>query len=183
MSENSKSCLYGLAAEFEDSDSLKRAAQEARDAGYNDMQAFTPYHVEGLTDILGYRYNKKVLPALILIAIAVGALVAFILQYWTSVVNYPLNIAGLPFNSWPAYIPVIFELGVLFAAVTALVALLVPSGLPLPYHPVFNAPNIELASRNHFFLCVRSTDRHFDFETTQDFLQSLEPVTVSEIQC
>lgn len=171
--------MHGVAAEFEDAESLKDAARKARDAGYREIEAYSPYWVEGLADIL----DKKVvlLPYIVLIFFLVGAAVGFYLQYWTDVVDYPINVAGRPYNSWQAFMIITFELGVLFAGLSALGYFLLKTALPQPYHPIFNTPNIELVSRNRFMLCIRVTDRQFQLQRTKQFLQQLEPLSVNEV--
>jgi len=172
--------MFGLAAEFEDDRQLLKAVRQARAAGYEDINAYTPYYVEGLTEAMGKK-QSNINYFLVLIGLAVGALLGFWLQYWTDVINYPINVGGRPFNSWPAFLIITFEAAILFAALTAVAVLFLRSGLPLPYHPIFNAPNIELASSERFFLVVRVQDRNFQLRQTREFLQSLDPVSVSEV--
>lgn len=181
MSANGNACLYGLIAKFDDAESLLEAANKTREAGYKDVKAFTPYYVEGLNDTLGDRPN--LLPWFVLIGLVVGALIGFALQFHTSVSGYPLNVGGRPLNSWPAFMLVTFEMAILGAALTAVGGMFFRTNLPLPYHPVFNAPGIEAATRNQFFLCVLTTDRRFNMQSTAEFLKSLEPLEVSEVPC
>ena len=179
MSNNA--CVYGLMAEFSDSESLLDAARKTRKAGYKDVQAYTPYWVEGLTDILGKPVNLA--PYVVLIGLVLGAFIGFFMQYYTSVYGYPLNVGGRPLNSWPAFILITFELAVLVSGLMVVGALFFQTGLPLPYHPVFNAPNIAEASRSHFFLCIEAKDGRFNPEETKTFLQELGALEVSEVPC
>jgi hypothetical protein len=103
------------------------------------------------------------------------------MQYYVTVFHFPLNIAGRPLHSWPAYIIITFEMTILLAAISAVLGLLALCGLPMPYHPVFNAPRFAFASRNRFFLCIESTDPIFEVNATCAFLESLEPREVSEV--
>jgi hypothetical protein len=171
--------IYGLLAEFGDANALLEAAARTRAEGYRRIDAFTPFPVEGLADVIGFRERK--LPMLVLAGGIVGALAGYGLQYWSSVIAYPLNIGGRPYNSWPSFVPVTFEMTILFAAFTAVLGMLALNGLPTPYHPVFNVERFALASRDRFFLLVEARDKQFDPERTVAFLRSLEPREVVEV--
>jgi Protein of unknown function (DUF3341) len=171
--------IYGLLAEFDDPDRLLGAAQAAHQDGYRKMDAYTPFPVEHLAEAIGFRATR--LPLLILIGGIVGCVGGFFLQYWVSVSAYPENIGGRPLNSWPAFIPVTFELTILLAALTAVFGMLGLNGLPMPYHPLFNVPRFAEASRDRFFLCIEARDLRFDRESTRRFLQSLQPREVFEV--
>jgi len=166
-------------AEFETPDQLLRAARAAREAGYRTMDAFSPFPIEGLHEEVGFHRTR--LPAIVLIAGTVGALTGFGLQYWVSKISYPLNIGGRPLNSWPSFIPVTFEMTILFAALSAVIGMIVLNGLPMPYHPVFGAPRFAQASQDRFFLAIEAEDPKFDREETKAFLESLNPSAVSEV--
>jgi len=178
---NRENCMHGLVAEFTDGEELVKAAGEARAAGYTKVSAYSPYYVHGLSEALEEEDNP--VPYLVVMALFIGALIGFGLQFYTSTVSYPFNIGGRPLVSWPSFMPITFELGILFAALTAVGFLFIRIGLPLPYHPIFNAPNIETASSNGFFLCIETGDRNFHLQDTRQFLQGLEPVAVSEVGC
>ena len=171
--------LYGLTAEFESPTALVQAVRQAREAGYTCMDAYTPFPVEGLPEALGFRKTK--VPMLILIGGITGALSGYALQYYCAVISYPINIGGRPLNSWPSWIPVTFELTVLFASLTAVFGLLALCGLPMPYHPLFHVPRFSRATRDSFFLCIESKDPRFDRAATSDFLKGLNPREVSEV--
>ena len=119
---------------------------------------------------------------LVLIGGIIGCAGGFYLQYWASVIDYPLNIGGRPLNSWPMFIPVTFELTILVAGLTAVLGLLALNGLPMPYHPVFNVERFQFATRNRFFLCIESADPKFDHEATRRFLESCGPQGVYEVE-
>jgi hypothetical protein len=172
--------LYGLMAEFETTDDLLSAAQRTYAEGYRQIDAFTPFPVEGLAEAIGF--HKTRVPLICLIGGLTGCLGGFFLQWWPSVIGYPLNVGGKPYNSWPSFIPITFELTVLCAGLATVFGMLALNGLPTPYHPVFNAPRFELATRNRFFLCIKARDAKFDVQKTRVFLQSLNAREVSEIE-
>jgi hypothetical protein len=171
--------IYGLLAEFEDANSLVAAARHAREAGYRCMDAYSPLPIEELHEAL--RIHDRRLPLIVLLGGIAGALGGYGLQYWASVVAYPLNVGGKPLHSWPAFIPVAFETTILVAALSAVLGMLALNGLPQPYHPVFNVPRFALASRNRFFLCIESRDPLFDLKTTRAFLEGLHPREVTTV--
>ncbi len=173
------SVIYGLMAEFDDPTSLVTATERAHHEGYRHMDAYSPYPIEELHDALGARHTR--LPLIVLIGGLVGCLGGYALQYWSSVIAYPLNIGGKPLHSWPAFIPVTFECTILAAALSCVLGMLALNGLPMPYHPVFNLPRFALASRNRFFLGIEAKDPKFDLEGTRRFLESLEPREVSTV--
>lgn len=172
--------IYGLMAEFATPQALVDAARDAHEAGYTVMDGFSPFPIEELSEALGMRRTR--LPLIVLIAGLIGGLGGYFLQYYSAVIDYPLNIGNRPYHSWPAFIPVTFELTILCAALGAILGMLGLNGLPMPYHPVFNVPNFTLASRDRFFLAIEATDPIFDREQTRDFLRSLKALEVSEIE-
>lgn len=175
--------LYGLSAEFVDAESLLLAAREARKAGYEEVRAYTPYWVEGLNDILNKRGSFNYVGFLAIGGLIIGALAGFWLQYYSATEAYQLNVGGRPLNSWQVFLLITFEIAVLTAALTVVGTFFVRLNLPLPYHPVFNTPKFELASRDRFFLCIEVTDHQFDLRGTTEFLQNLGPLAVSEVTC
>jgi len=166
-------------AEFDDPTSLVTAAEKARHEGYRCMDAYSPFPIEELHEALGSQHTR--LPLIVLIGGLCGCIGGYGLQYWVSVITYPLNIGGKPLHSWPAFIPVTFECTILAAALACVLGMLALNGLPMPYHPVFNLPRFALASRNRFFLCIESKDPKFELEGTRRFLESLEPREVSTV--
>ena len=173
------STVYGLMAEFDDPTSLVAATQRAHDAGYRSMDAYSPFPIEELHEALGSPHTR--LPLVVLIGGLCGCIGGYALEYWSSVIAYPLNIGGKPLHSWPAFIPVAFETTILVAALACVLGMLALNGLPMPYHPVFNVPRFALASRNRFFLCIESKDPKFDVEGTRHFLETLSPREVTAV--
>jgi len=171
---------YGLMAEFETSEVLLAAAQRTYEAGYRQIDAFTPFPVEGLAEAIGF--HKTRVPLICLIGGLIGCFGGFFLQWWPNVIGFPLNIGGKPYNSWPSFIPITFELTILCAGLATVFGMLALNGFPNPYHPVFNAPRFELATRNRFFLCIKARDQKFDAQKTKEFLQSLKAREVAEIE-
>jgi hypothetical protein len=172
--------LYGLVAEFESPTALVRAANAAREAGYRRMDAYSPFPIEELHHALGLPETR--MPAIVLGGGILGALGGYGLQYWVSLVSYPINVGGRPFHSWPAFIVPTFETTILFAAGAAVLGMILLNGLPMPYHPVFNAPRFVMATRDRFFLCIESQDPKFDQAATRRFLESLGPREVSDVE-
>lgn len=171
--------MFGYLACFATVDELLDEIRRARANGFEEMEAYTPLPVHEVSEALGHK-NKR-LPLLVLIGGIVGACVGFGLQYWTSTIDYPLNIGGRPFNSWPSFIVVTFETTILFAAVTAVLGMFALNGLPQPYHPVFHVPAFQLASRNRFFLLLLSRDPRFVPEEAEAHLSAGPALSVHEV--
>jgi hypothetical protein len=172
--------IYGVIAEFDTADGVLNAAQRAYAEGYREMDAYTPFPVEGLAEAIGF--HQTYVPLICLIGGLMGCAGGFFLQWWPNVIGYPLNIGGRPYNSWPQFIPITFELTVLLAGLATVFGMLALNGFPEPYHPVFNAKNFELASRDKFFLCIEARDEKFEAQKTREFLLSLNAHEVSEIE-
>ena len=172
--------IYGLLAEFSDPNELIAAVRHTREAGYRHMDAYTPFPIEELAEELGVRRSH--LPLIVLAGGIIGGLAGFGLEYWTSAIDYPINVGGRPLFSWPAFIPVAFETTVLGAGLSAVFGMLALNGLPMPYHPVFNVPRFALSSRDRFFLCIKATDPLFDRDATRRFLERFTPRQVSEVE-
>ena len=174
------SSIYGLLAEFESADALVAAAHAAREAGYRKMDAYSPFPIDELAEAL--ELHERKLPLLVLAGGFVGCIAGFGLQYYVSVVAYPLNIGGRPLASWPSFVPVSFELTILIASLCAVFGMLLMNGLPMPYHSLFNSPRFTLASSHAFFLCIESADKKFEREATRDFLLGLKPQGVDDVE-
>lgn len=172
--------IHGLMAEFSEPNELIAAVRRAREAGYCQLDAYTPYPIEEVSEALGFHHNR--LPLLVLIGGILGGLGGYGLQYWASVIEYPINVGGRPFHSWVSFIPITFECTVLVAALTAVLGMLALNGLPMPYHPVFNVPRFALATRDRFFLCIEGTDPLFDRDATRRFLERQVPRSISEVE-
>jgi ActD protein len=174
--------LYGLLGEFDSPKQLMDAAKKVREAGYRRIDAFVPFPVEGLSQALGLGRKHDLVPVLTLAGGLVGGLTAFFFQLWANVSSYPMDIAGRPLNSWPAFIPVTFELTILGASLSAVFGMLALNKLPQPHHPLFNVERFKRASNDKFFLCIESHDRKFHLEETARFLQSINAQHVTEVR-
>ncbi len=172
--------IYGLMAEFDDPTSLVDAARRTYAAGYRKIDTFSPYPIEEAWEAIG-QHDRR-LSLIVLGGGIIGLLAGLGLQEWVHQIAYPMNIAGKPLNSWPQFVPVIFELTILFAALSGVIGMLLLNGLPMPYHPVFNVARFERASRDKFFLLVESADPKFDRMQTLDFLKGLNASEVSEVE-
>ena len=179
MSER-HSQLFGVMGEFSTPEDLLAATKKAREAGYKHVEAYTPFPVEGLSEAVGFKWTA--VPLLTLMGGVGGGLTGFGLQYWVAAITYPINIGGRPLNSWPAFIPVTFELTVLGASIFAVFGMLALNKLPQPYHPVFNVERFGQASTDKFFLCIEARDPKFDLVETSKFLQSLHAQHVNEVK-
>lgn len=171
--------LHGLMAEFEGSEELLHAARSTRAEGYRRFEAYCPEPVEGLAEAMELKDSGVAFA--VLFAALIGAAIGYMLQYYALGLDYPINTGGRPLNSWPIFIVITFELAILFGGIAAFLAVLILSGLPRPYHPVFNVPGFARVSRDRYFLVIESADARFDQDRTRRFLLSLRPREVSEV--
>jgi len=167
-------------AEFDNPTDLVAAARRTHQAGYRRINGYSPYPIEELSEAIGFTHTA--LPLIVLIGGVLGGIGGFLMQYWMEVIDYPLNVGGKPFNSWPAFIPITFECTILFAALAAVFGMLALNKLPQPYHPVFNAPNFALATRDRFFLVIEASDRKFEHDEVMTFMSGLQPKGLVDVE-
>ena len=167
---------YGVLAEYESAAALYRACEEVRDAGYTRWDAHTPYPVHGLERAMGLPASR--LPWIVLIMGLAGAASAMALQWWVHTQAYPLVISGKPLFSWQAFVPVTFEVGVLFGALGAVLGMLAMNRLPMHHHPLFDVGRFERASDDRFFITIEAWDRRFDARATKGLLESTGAIHV-----
>jgi hypothetical protein len=172
--------LHGVMAEFESSQALVDAARRSVAHGYTRMEGYSPVPIEELNDIIHKR--RSILPSIVLAGGLTGMATGFALQYWASVIEFPMNVGGRPQASWPTFIVPSYELTILFASLSAAIGMIVLNGLPQPYHAVFNVPRFSLASSDKFFLVIESTDPRFELQSTRAFLSGLNPKGVYDVE-
>jgi len=172
--------LYGIMAEFDNPSDLVAAARRTYEAGYRRINGYSPYPIEELDEAIGFK--RTTLPLIVLAGGILGGLGGFFMQYWMEVIDYPLNVGGKPFNSWPAFIPITFECTVLVASFAAVLGMLMLNKLPQPYHPVFNAPNFALATRDKFFLVIEANDPKFQHADAEQFMKTLGAMGVNDVE-
>jgi hypothetical protein len=174
-----KTRLYGLLAEYKSPEALIEAAEKTYARGYRRIDAFSPFPVEGLAEAIGFHKNR--IPLIVLIGGLVGGSGALFMMWFSAVLNYPINVGGKPLFSWPAFVPITFELTILIASFAAVFGMLALNGLPMPHHPLFYVPDFTRASRSRFFLCIQADDPLFDRDETRAFLESLEPRRIIDV--
>ena len=173
--------IYGVVGEFESPRKLIQAADKAREAGYKNMDAYAPFPIEGLSEALGLK--RTLVPLVTLIGGLLGGLGAFGFQYWVCVISYAQNIGGRSLNSWPAFIPVTFEMTVLGASLFAVFGMLAMNKLPQPHHPLFNVDRFQKhASADSFFLCLQADDPKFSVPEASRFLREINAQHISEVE-
>ena len=170
---------YGLLAEFDTTTEIVEAAEKVRDAGFTETDAFSPFPIHEMDEALGIK--RTILPYLVFGGGIAGLLLGLGLQYYTHVIEYPIIVGGRPHFSLPAFVPPAYELTILLAAFTAVFGMLLLNGLPKPYHPVFNVPRFNLATREKFFLLIKADDPKFNYEETKEFMESLNPQEVFDV--
>lgn len=172
--------IIGLLAEYDSPKSIYHACENIRDAGFKRFDSYTPFAVHGLDKAMGL--GPSYLPWLVLCAGITGAFLAMSFMIWTSAYDYPLNIGGKPFLSIPAFIPVTFEVTVLFSGLTAVFGMFFLNKMPTYYDPLFSIDHFAKVTDDTFFVMIEAKDRLFDLETTKTFLQNTHAKSVVVIE-
>lgn len=180
MKTGSQTAMYGFVAEFLEPKDLLAAVSEARDANYRHMDAYTPYPVEGLAEKLGMKSN--LVPFITLVSGIVGGVIAYGMQYYSAVIDYPINVGGRPLHSWPAFVPILFELTILGAAIGAVFSMIFLNGLPRLHHPIFETPFFTARNASRFYLCIEACDPQFEESKTRALLQKQSPAMIWEVR-
>ena len=171
--------LYGVLAEFGTPKTLLVAAQMAYAEGYRKMDAYSPYPIDGLAEAIGF--EKTRVPLVVLIGGIIGGGTAYGMQYYSAVWDYPLNVGGRPLHSWPAFIPITFELTILGAALACVFGMLALNGLPRLHHPIFNTPGFTAGNASHAFLCISAINTAYDPAKAADLLRQAGAQNVWEV--
>ncbi len=172
--------VYGLLAEFKHPGALFRACEAVRDAGYSAWDAHTPFPVHGLEKAMGLK--RSVVPWIVVIMGFTGAILGFALQYWSSVIEYPVIISAKPLNSYPAFVPVTFEVGILLGSFGAVFGMLGLCKLPTLYHSLFNSDRFARVTDDGFFISIEARDPNYDAKRTRELLENAGATAVEEVE-
>ncbi len=173
--------LFGVVAVFDTAEAVKDAAARLRQQGYRSFEAYTPYPIEGLDRVIHPR-PQRLLPGLMFAGAVLGAAWGYWIQYWDEALNYPLNVGGRPYNSWPAFTVGTFEFMLMVAIAAGFFGMLAVSRLPKLYHPVFEARAFARASRDRFVICIEASDPRFDASTIRHEFEQLGAEQIEEVR-
>lgn len=172
--------VFGLLAEYETPGQLYHACEKVRDAGYGAWDAHSPFPVHGLEKAMGLR--PSIVPWIVLVMGFTGAGLGFGLQYWASAIEYPMIISAKPFNSYPAFVPVTFEVGILLGSFGAVFGMFGLNRLPTLYHSLFNSKRFSRVTDDRFFISVEARDPKYDPEQTRELLEGTGAFIVEEVE-
>lgn len=173
--------LYGVLGVFDTPERITNAATHLRQSGYRNFEAYTPYPLDELDQIIRPG-PKRFLPILMFVAAILGAGWGYWIQYWDEVVNYPINVGGRPHNSWPAFMVGTFEFMLLVAVAIGFFGMLAASRLPKLYHPIFEAKSFARATRDRFIICIKANDPKFDAASVHDVFEGLGAERIEEVR-
>jgi len=172
--------VYGLLAEYETPGELYHACEKVRDAGYGAWDAYSPFPVHGLEKAMGLR--ASIVPYITCVLGLTGAVFGFCIQYWVAAIEYPLIISAKPFNSYPAFVPVTFECGILLGSFAAVMSMFGLNRLPQLYHSLFRAKRFARVTDDRFFIAIEARDPRYDAAQTRALLQSTGALEVEEVE-
>ncbi len=187
--------LHGIIAEFETVNDIMRAAKKTRDEGFKRWDVHSPFPIHGIDAAIGIR--PTILPWIVLACGLTGTMVGLMLVLGTMATDfdvpglpgavapirgYKFLISGKPFNSLPAFIPVIFETTILLSAFGAVFGMLIMNRLPKLANPLLKSVNFRRSTADRFFIEVEARDRRFDKDKTAEFLKGLGAVSVELIE-
>lgn len=178
----SESSSYGVLASFGGADSLLRAVTELRSRGHGRLEVYSPFPIDGLQEALEIPGHNAI-ARWVLAGALFGGIGTLFLQWYSSVIAYPLDVGGRPYASWPAFVPASLEMVFLFAALFGTVAMLLAGGLPLLYHAVFNVERFSRSSSDGFFVLIRADDPAYgnDEESLRDLLGKFNPLSIDDV--
>ena len=171
--------LYGMAAEFESADELLNAARELHANHYRKMECYSPYAIEELDEIIE---SPNRLPLIVLIGGLLGSAIAWSMETYIAIWDFPINVGGRPLYSWPSFIVILFELTVLVASIFAFSGSIILWKFPRPHHPLFAIERFKSVTQDGFFVCVEAVDPLFDQQRTRELLEAMHPVEVWEVE-
>ena len=172
--------VWGISAEFDNTELLLAAARKIKAAGFTRVDAYSPMPVEGMSEAIGYR-NKQ-MPALMFCGALFGGTSGYFMQWYANTQSYVLSLGGRPYHTWPNFIVITFEATVLFSALTGVFGMLALNGLPTLYHPIYNTPGFERASQDRHFIAIEARDKNFDFDKSLALMQSLGALNVEVVE-
>lgn len=172
--------VYGIVAEFSETPKVYHAAEMVRDAGYSKWDVHSPFPVHGMEKAMGIKSTK--LPLIAVGAAVSGVAFAMLLQWGTSAYLYPMVVQGKPYGAWEPFIPIMFELGVLFTAFACLIGMLALNGLPRFHHPLFGHERFYRTSNDRFIIAIEADDPNFDPQKTRALLEQAGGTDITIIE-
>jgi hypothetical protein len=177
--------IHGIMAEFGTPADIYHAAEAVRDAGYSKWDTFTPFPIHGMEEAMGVK--RTVLPLLVAMGAFTGVGLAYLMQWWMSSADYQMVVQGKPYGSlitggWQPFVPITFELGILFAAFSSLIAMLALNGLPRWHHPLFKKERFLSSAEDRFFVCIEAGDPNFDPEKTRALLEEAGATSIELVE-
>ena len=171
---------FAVLGEFKNPTELIRAAKKIRDMGYRQWDTHSPFPIHGMDEAMGLKPTK--LGWIVFFSSMCGVLGAFFLQWWSSTQAYQLVISGKPLNSYPAFVPITFEGGILFAALSAVLGMFILNRLPMWYHGLFKSENFKRVTDDKFFISIESTDPQYDSNFISSYFQKIGATSVEVIK-